>query len=54
MVARGLTAYALSKAGGVPQQTLSNLLRGERRPTWETVCRLAEALGVTPNDFLPG
>lgn len=43
----GLTAYALAGKAGVSKQTVSKLLRGEQQPSWETVQRLAAALGVS-------
>jgi transcriptional regulator with XRE-family HTH domain len=46
MTARGLTAYALAKRSGVTKQSLSKLLQGVHAPSWETVQRLALALGV--------
>jgi transcriptional regulator with XRE-family HTH domain len=46
MTARGLTAYALAKRSGVTKQSLSKLLQGVHAPAWETVQRLALALGV--------
>jgi transcriptional regulator with XRE-family HTH domain len=47
----GLSAYALSKASGVRQQTLSKLLRGERQPSFAVVCKLADALDVPLDSF---
>jgi transcriptional regulator with XRE-family HTH domain len=43
----------LAAISGLTPQAIHQLERGERRPTWDTVRRLAEALDVTPNDFLP-
>jgi transcriptional regulator with XRE-family HTH domain len=51
--ARGLTAYALAQKSGVRQQTLSKLLMGERQPMFDTVCRLADALGLPLDTFRP-
>ena len=51
--ARGLTAYALSQRSGVRQQTLSKLLQGERQPMFDTVRRLADALGLPLDAFRP-
>lgn len=47
----GLTAYALAQRSGVSKQALSKLLSGDSRPSWETVCRLADALGVSTESF---
>jgi transcriptional regulator with XRE-family HTH domain len=43
---QGLTAYALAKRSGVAKQSLSQMLQGANDPRWETVQRLALALGV--------
>jgi transcriptional regulator with XRE-family HTH domain len=50
---RNLTQVQLAAAAGLERNHLARLERGERHPTWETVLRLAAALGCTPNDFLP-
>jgi transcriptional regulator with XRE-family HTH domain len=47
----GLTAYALARRSGVSKQALSKLLSGDSRPSWHTVCRLADALGVSTESF---
>jgi transcriptional regulator with XRE-family HTH domain len=47
----GLSAYALARKSGVSKQSLSRLLSGDSKPSWETVCRLAEALGVSTDAF---
>lgn len=52
MDAKGWTAYRLAAESGVPQQTISKLLNGERTdPYFSTVCRLAGALGVKVDKF---
>ena len=38
----------------MPYQNIARFEREEREPTWPTVLKLAEALGVSPNDFLDG
>jgi len=48
---RGLSQYAVAKLSGVSKQGLSKLVMGEREPTWETVQRLALALGVDCREF---
>ena len=45
--AAGLTQAELVKRSGVSKQAVSNLELGNREPTWETVRRLARALGVS-------
>jgi transcriptional regulator with XRE-family HTH domain len=47
----GLTMYALAKRSGVSKQNMSKLAAGRREPTWETVQRLALALGVSCDAF---
>lgn len=47
----GLSQYALAKKSGVSKQALSRLEMGASEPAWETVQRLALALGVTCTAF---
>ena len=60
----GARLRALRNAAGMTQQQLADKLEmratnitrlenGGRSPTWETVIKIADALGVEPNDFLP-
>lgn len=42
----GLSRYALAKQTGMSLQAISYLEQGEREPTWDTVRRLAAALGT--------
>lgn len=51
MEERGLTAYALAKKSDVSTQTLSKLLQGAYGPSWDTVQKLAKALGVDCRAF---
>jgi transcriptional regulator with XRE-family HTH domain len=46
-----LSQYALAQRSGLTKQALSRLELGEREPTWETVQRLALALGVDCGQF---
>ena len=45
------TPAAFAAASGIAPQTLHNLLAGHRRPTWQTVQRLATALSVPTDSF---
>lgn len=47
----GLSMYALAKQSGVSKQALSRLELGINEPAWETVQRLALALGVDCRSF---
>lgn len=47
----GLTQYALAKKSGLSRQAISALAKGDSAPSWETVRRLARALGVKVQDF---
>ncbi len=47
----GLSQYALAKRSGLSKQAVSNLELGNREPNWETVQRLALALGVDYRAF---
>lgn len=41
-----LSKYALSQLSGVSQQTLGNVERGLKSPTFETMWRMAAALDI--------
>jgi transcriptional regulator with XRE-family HTH domain len=43
---RGVSKYALSQKSGVSPQMIGYIEKGERNPTLEVVCRLADALGI--------
>jgi transcriptional regulator with XRE-family HTH domain len=45
------TAYAVAKRSGLTKGGLSNLLNGSRQPNWDTVQRLAAALGLDCRAF---
>ena len=53
--ARGLTMAALGALVAPPMlaPAIARYESGERVPTWTAVVRLAAALGLTPDDFLP-
>jgi transcriptional regulator with XRE-family HTH domain len=52
---KGLSQYALARITGLSKQGLSNLELGAREPSWDTVQRLALALGVSCTEFVdPG
>lgn len=44
--ARGLTLRQLGETSGVGDSMISLLETGKRRPSWETLDRLASALGI--------
>lgn len=48
-----LTQAALAEKAGIQVNSIARLERGAYQPTWITVLKLAEALGVEPNDFRP-
>jgi transcriptional regulator with XRE-family HTH domain len=53
--AAGLSQYALAKQAGLSKQALSVLELGNREPYWDTVQKLALALGVDCRAFVdPG
>jgi transcriptional regulator with XRE-family HTH domain len=47
----GLTPYALAKRARLSKQAVSHLLAGGGQPNWETVQRLAAALGLDCRAF---
>ena len=48
----GFSQYTLSKRSGLSRQSISQLEMGMREPTWETVQRLAKALGLSCESFI--
>jgi transcriptional regulator with XRE-family HTH domain len=52
----GFTQQALARAVGMSTSGIAKLEGAGQEPYWGTVLKLAEALGLTPNDFmgLPG
>lgn len=46
-----MTVTELSALTGLSRQSLTLLESGESKPSWESVCKIADALGLTPNDF---
>lgn len=48
---RGLTWYRLGQMSGIDQAFLAKLAKGLKSPSWETVCKLADALGISTEDF---
>lgn len=48
---KGLTQSQLSAAAGVPQTTISALELDTNRPSWSQVQSLADALGVSCDQF---
>jgi DNA-binding XRE family transcriptional regulator len=48
--ARSLTAYRLAEDAGLSRQAVAKLLAGSA-PSWETVQRIAAALGVSTEDL---
>lgn len=42
----GLTQAQLAERAGLGSQAIPRLERGEREPTWETACLLADALAI--------
>jgi len=49
---RGISKYALSAKCGLAQQTISYIERELRHPSFETVLRLADGIGVKLEDVL--
>ena len=51
MAEADMNAEQLSAKSGVSIDAVRQYLRGETPPLVETACKLAEALGCTPNDL---
>jgi putative transcriptional regulator len=50
--AAGLTQKELAEKATVGQRTVSHLEQGAQTPSWATVMKLAEALGIDSTAFL--
>lgn len=51
---KDITQTQLAEQSGVDQRTISDLERGaNRNPSWETVSKIAKALGVEPHEIFP-
>ena len=46
-----LTRYALARASGISEPSLGSYEKGKVVPSWTTVVRLAEVLGVSTEAF---
>lgn len=46
-----MSAEQLSERSGVSVDSVRQYLRGETVPLLETACKIADALGCTPNDL---
>ena len=49
---RGISKYVLSAQCGLAQQTISYMERGLRQPSFETILRIADGMGVNLEDVL--
>lgn len=49
---RGLSQAQLAKLCGVTQQAIQKIEKGTGKPSFDTLMKLAEALGVTVNDLV--
>jgi transcriptional regulator with XRE-family HTH domain len=49
---RDISKYSLSARCGLAQQTISYIERGLRQPSFETILRVADGIGVNLEDVL--
>lgn len=49
--AKGVSLYDLARQAGVSRETLYRVRKGLGQPTWDTACRVADALGVSVESF---
>lgn len=49
--AKGLTQVQLAKRAGLGQAMISLLEQGDRKPSWQTICRIAKALEASLEEF---
>ncbi len=52
--AKKLSQEALSEIADFDRTYISLLERGERNPSFTNLCRVADALGLTPSELLKG
>ena len=50
---RRLSQAALAQRAGLARETISRLEMGRESPRWETVLKLADALGYPPTTLFP-
>ena len=48
---RNMTQRALGDAAGLHWNYVARLESGGRQPSWDVVCRLADSLGITTDQF---
>lgn len=53
IVRKGWSQSDLSRASGIGRDSISNYIRGKTIPTAQAVYKLAESLGVQPEEILP-
>jgi transcriptional regulator with XRE-family HTH domain len=53
-IARVLTQEALGRKSGVSQVTIARIESGKYAPRFSTIHKLAEALGITAQEFVEG
>lgn len=51
MARADMSAAELAEKSGVSYDTVTKCLRGDTGPLLETACKLADALGCSPNDL---
>ena len=44
---RGWSYYQLAKTAGLDESQVGRILAGQRQPTWDTACKIADALDVS-------
>jgi transcriptional regulator with XRE-family HTH domain len=47
----GLTTAQLAERAGIHRTYLYAILRGEKKPGWDVICKLADALGCSLDAF---
>ena len=52
-VKKGCSQMELSLCSNLSQSFIANLERGKKQPSVVTLLRIADALGVNPQDFFP-
>ena len=52
LVANNMKQIDLAEKTGIPKQTISRYMNCQRKPTYDTVILIAQALNCTPGDLI--
>lgn len=52
LVANNIKKIDLAERTGIPKQTISRYMTGQRKPTYDKIVKIAQALNCTPDDLI--